>query len=111
VAQFWIALRDGGPWAIILLCAAAFIFAMARGILVRGAELERIERRIEKDTDRVLALYVKQIETLVEAASKKDETIASQDRQIEKLIGSNDIAAQALEKIVREAERRGFLQA
>jgi hypothetical protein len=110
VAGFWIALREGGPWSVVLLITVAFAFAIVRGHIVRGSELDRQERRFEKDTDRVLSLYVKQIETLVEAAKKKDETIASQDKQIEKLIVANEVSATALEKIVKEAQKRGFFE-
>jgi hypothetical protein len=114
VNPFFTALREGGPWAVLFLVVVAVIggllFAFSRGILVRGGEVDRIERRIEKDTDRVLDLYRDQIKTLLEANGKKDETIASQDRQIEKLIGANETATVALDKIVREAERRGFFQ-
>lgn len=107
-AYVWPMVRDGGPWIVVLLLVVAFVLALSRGVLIRGGEVERIERRMEKDTDRVLSLYAKQIEHLVEAAGKKDETIASQDRQIEKLIDANDVSASALDKIVKEAERRGF---
>ena len=108
------AMREGGPWLVLLFVVLSgitgLLFAFSRGILVRGGEVERIERRIEKDTDRTLALYMKQIELLTAAAGKKDDTIASQDRQIEKLIESNDVASKALDKIVKEAEKRGFFQ-
>ncbi len=108
---FWVVLREGGPWTLLLLCVAGFLIAGTRGVFVRGSELDRLERRFEKDTDRVLGLYEKQFDALVEAAKKKDETIASQDRQIEKLIASNDVATQALDKIVKEAQKRGFFEA
>ena len=65
---------------------------------------------MEKDTDRVLALYVKQIDSLVESTTRKDETIKSQDAQIAKLLESSAVATEALDKIVKEAERRGFFQ-
>jgi hypothetical protein len=111
VELLWNVTKDGGPWAAILLLVAAFVYALARGILMRGAEVERIERRMEKDTDRVLELYKQQIATLVSASAKKDETIASQDAQIARLIDANDTATQALDKIVKEAEKRGFFLA
>jgi hypothetical protein len=108
-------MREGGPWFllffVVLSGITGLLFAFSRGILVRGGEVDRIERRIEKDTERTLALYLKQIDLLTAAATKKDETIAVQDRQIEKLIDSNEVATQALDKIVKEAEKRGFFQA
>jgi len=108
-------MREGGPWLILLFVVLSgitgLLFAFSRGILVRGGEVERIERRIEKDTDRTLALYLKQIDILTTAAGKKDETIATQNRQIEKLLDTNEVATQALDKIVKEAEKRGFFQA
>lgn len=115
MAPFLTALREGGPWAVLFLVVvgtvAGLLFAFSRGILVRGSEVERIERRIEKDTDRVLALYLEQVKMLTNAAAKKDETIATQDRQIEKLLESSELATQTLDKIVREAEKRGFFEA
>lgn len=115
MAGFFTALREGGPWAVLFLAVVAMIggllFAFSRGILVRGGEVDRIERRIEKDTDRVLELYREQIRELLSANAKKDETIATLQRQNEKLIESNDTATQALRKIVQEAERRGSFQA
>jgi hypothetical protein len=108
VAAFWPVLKQGGPWAVLLLCVAAFVVALVKGWLMRGSDLERIERRMEKDTDRVLALYVKQIDALVAAAGKKDDTIAAQDAQIGKLLEASTVSAVALDRIVKEAERRGF---
>lgn len=107
-------MREGGPWFllffVVLSGITGLLFAFSRGILVRGGEVERIERRIEKDTDRALALYLKQIDLLTAAAAKKDDTIATQNRQIEKLLDTNEIATVALDKIVKEAEKRGFFQ-
>lgn len=111
MASFWVAVKEGGPWSLLLLALVGFVFAMARGHLVRGAEIDRIERRIEKDTDRVLELYREQIKLLVDAAAKKDATIATQDEQIGKLLVSTEVSSAALEKIVKEADRRGFFQA
>lgn len=111
MAAFWVAVKEGGPWSLLLLALVGFVYAMARGHLVRGAEIDRIERRIEKDTDRVLDLYREQIKTLVEAHSKKDATIATQDEQIGKLLASTEVSSAALDKIVKEADRRGFFQA
>jgi hypothetical protein len=102
---------QGGPWAILLLCVGAFVLALSRGYLVRGSELERAERRMEKDTDRVLALYVKQIDGLLASTLRKDETIAKQDEQIAKLLEGHAVATEALDKIIKEAERRGFFAA
>jgi hypothetical protein len=110
VGNFWTAVAQAGPWGILLLALIAFVFAVSRGILIRGGEVDRIERRIEKDTDRVLELYKDQIKQLVEAAGKKDETIAKQSAQIGSLIDSTDTAAAALDRIVKEAEKRGFFR-
>ena len=107
----WTAAKEGGPWAALLVCVSAFVLALAKGWIMRGGEVERIERRMERDTDRVLDLYREQIKALISAAEKKDETIASQDAQIARLIDANDTATQALDKIVSEAERRGFFLA
>jgi mevalonate kinase len=113
VAGLWPALREGGPWAALLFLAilaiAGFAFALSRGILVRGSEVDRIERRIEKDTDRVIDLYKEQIKTLNETISKKDATIEKQADQIGKLLAGSTVATEALDKIVKEAERRGHL--
>lgn len=106
-------MREGGPWFVLLFILivgiTGFAFALSRGILVRGSDVERIERRIEKDTDRVLALYVKQIDALTETVKLKDATIDKQAGQIERLITGNSVATEALDKIVKEAERRGHL--
>ncbi len=107
----WSAISEGGPWAALLFVlisgTVGLVFTMSRGLLVRGTEVDRIERRMEKDTDRVLSLYVKQIDSLTEAGKLKDETIAKQADQIEKLMDANGVATSALDKIVKEAERRG----
>lgn len=84
-------------------------FALSRGFLVRGSEVDRIERRIEKDTDRVLALYVEQIKTQNETIRIKDATIDKLTEQNGRLLTGNAVATEALDKIVKEAERRGHL--
>lgn len=100
---------ERGPWAILALLVMAFIFARSRGILVTGAELDRLERRMEKDTDRVLALYDTQLKLGAEAGRKKDETIARQAEQIEKLMSHSAVSSHALKEIMEEAKRRGIL--
>lgn len=99
---------EGGPWVLLLLVLALFVWALSRGWIVRGSELERAERKMEKDTDRVLALYVKQIDALLGSVDRKDETIAAQDAQVAKLLEGHALATETLDKIVKEAERRGF---
>lgn len=110
-------MREGGPWSVLLFLLiagiAGFAFALSRGILVRGAdaraEIDRIERRIEKDTDRVLELYRAQIKTLTDTIQTKDATIEKLTEQNGKLLAGNAVATEALDKIVKEAERRGHL--
>ena len=115
MAGLWPVLREGGPWFALLFVAmggvAGLAFALSRGFLVRGSEVDRIERRIEKDTDRVLALYVKQIDALTETVKVKDATIEKLTEQNGKLLTGNAVATEALDKIVKEAERRGHLPA
>jgi hypothetical protein len=112
VTVFVNAMREGGPWFVLLFVVLSgitgLLFAFSRGILVRGGEVERIERRIEKDTDRVLALWKEQISLLQSSLVRKDETIRTLQDQNTKLIESNRIATQALDKIVQEAEKRGI---
>jgi hypothetical protein len=72
VGPFVTAAIEGGPWVLLCLCIAAFLFALSRGLLLTKDAVERIERRMEKDTDRVLKLYEKQIETAAPAGIKKD---------------------------------------
>jgi hypothetical protein len=109
VAGIWPVLSGGGPWALLLIVCAGLAFALFRGYLIRGGEVDRIERRIEKDTDRVLDLYKEQIKTLTETISKKDATIEKLTEQNGKLLVGNAVATEALDKIVKEAEKRGHL--
>lgn len=107
-------MREGGPWFVLLFLIivgiSGFAFALSRGILVRGADVDRMERRIEKDTDRVLDLYKEQIKTLTETVRTKDATIDKLTEQNGKLLAGSAVATEALDKIVKEAERRGHLQ-
>ena len=111
MAGLWPVLREGGPWFALLFVSmggvAGLAFALSRGLLVRGSEVDRIERRIEKDTDRVLDLYKEQIKTLSETVRTKDATIEKLTEQNGKLLAGNTVATEALDKIVKEAERRG----
>lgn len=113
MAGLWPVLREGGPWFGLLFLAlagvAGFAFALSRGILLRGSEVDRIERRIEKDTDRVIDLYKEQIKALTATIVTKDATIEKLTEQNGKLLAGNAVATEALDKIVKEAERRGHL--
>ncbi len=60
----WTAMKEGGPWAVLLIAVVVFIVARARGLLVTKDELDRVERRMDKDTERVLELYKEQIKFL-----------------------------------------------
>lgn len=106
-------MREGGPWFALLFVAMGGVmglaFALSRGLLVRGSEVDRIERRIEKDTDRVIDLYKEQIKSLTETIRTKDATIEKLTEQNGKLLVGNTVATEALDKIVKEAERRGHL--
>lgn len=109
----WSVLRDGGPWilavALVITGVSGLAFALSRGFLVRGAEVDRIERRIEKDTDRVIDLYKEQIKALTATIATKDATIEKLTEQNGKLLAGNAVATEALDKIVKEAEKRGHL--
>lgn len=100
---------SGGGYGLALLLAIAFLVALSRGIIVRAGEVERIERRIEKDTDRILSLYKMQLDLAAAANVKKDETIAKQAEQIEKLMSHSAVSAHALAEIMEEAKRRGII--
>lgn len=101
---------NGGGYGLALLLVIAFVVALSRGIIVRAGEVERIERRIEKDTDRIIALYKMQLDLAVKAGEKKDETIAKQVEQIEKLMSHSAVTAHALTEIMEEARRRGLVE-
>lgn len=98
-------LQAFGPWAVAALMLAAYIFARNRGMLVTKSEIDRSD----KNTDRTLKLYEKQIELGAAANSKKDETIAKQAEQIERLLSHSHVSATALAEIVGEAKRRGLV--
>lgn len=95
-----------GPWAVPALMLAAYIFARNRGILITKSEIERSD----KNTDRTLRLYEKQIELAAMANVKKDETIAKQAEHIERLLSHSHVSATALSAIVEEARNRGLVQ-
>lgn len=105
----WSVLEKGGPWALLLGLCLAFLFARSRGILLTKDDVERIERRMEKDTDRVIALYAEQAKTSAAIAVAKDATIARQAEQIERLLSHSAITSHAMSEIMQEAKRRGHL--
>lgn len=98
-----------GPWAVALVLILAFVVARARGIYVSKTEMDRLERRMEKDTDRVLDLYRTQLNLASSANLKKDETIAKQAEQIEKLMSHSAVTSHAFAEIMEEAKRRGLV--
>jgi hypothetical protein len=111
---------DRGGWGVAFLLLIAFVFALSRGILVRGSEVAREAKRIadevdrrererERDVDRVIALYVKQLDVSHEAGRTKDITIEKQAAQIEKLMAHSAVSAHALAEIMEEARRRGLV--
>lgn len=103
------ALQEGG-YGLAVLLVVAFVVALSRGIIVRRGEVERIERRIEKDTDRILDLYKAQLDLAAKANEKKDETIARQAEQIEKLMSHSAVTSHAFAEIMEEARRRGLVE-
>lgn len=103
------AVIEWGPWAIIGALVAAYLWSRHTGSLVTRGDVERIERRIEKDTDRVLELYKNQIASLEKVIERKDATILKQAEQIEKLMSHSAVSAHALEQIMEEARKRGAL--
>ena len=100
---------EGGPWAILLSLVGAFIFALSRGILVRGRELDRLERRMKDDVDRVIAMYQKQLDMQSAALILKDGVIEKQVAQIDSLMSHSAVSAHALREILEEARRRGLV--
>lgn len=102
----WIgpALQTYGPWALPILMLAAYVVARNRGLLVTRSEMERSD----KNTDRTLKLYEKQIELGALANVKKDETIAKQAEQIERLLSQAHVSTSALTAIMEEAKKRGL---
>lgn len=110
MAGFLTAVMDGGPWALVVLLLGVYLYARHTGKLQTLADVERIERRMEKDTDRVLALYMKQLDTSQAANDKKDQIIAKQAEQIEKLMAHSSVSAHALREIMEEAKRRGMVE-
>lgn len=108
----WLPARiiEAGPWAVVVVLVLAFVVARARGVYVSGREMDRLERRMEKDTDRVLELYKTQLNLASVANVKKDETIAKQAEQIEKLMAHSAVTAHTLAEIMEEARRRGLVQ-
>lgn len=99
-----------GPWAVVGVLVLAFIVARSRGIYVSAKEMDRLERRMEKDTDRVLGLYKTQLDLAAAANHKKDDIIAKQAEQIEKLMAHSAVSSHALAQIMEEARRRGLVE-
>lgn len=100
---------EGGPWAILGFLILAFAIARNRGILISGKEFEREMDRVGKDTDRIIALYMKQIDMMFETAGKKDEVIAKLQEQIGKLLSDAALSTHALNQIMEEAKKRGLV--
>lgn len=95
---------EAGGWGVSFCLILAFLFARNRGIIVTKDEIERSD----KNTERTLKLYEKQIELGSAAGVKKDETIARQAEQIERLLSHSAVSAHALTEIIEEAKRRGL---
>lgn len=95
---------EAGGWGVSFCLILAFLFARNRGIIVTKDEIERND----KNTDRTLKLYEKQLELGAAANAKKDETIARQAEQIERLLSHSSVSAYALTEIMEEAKRRGL---
>ena len=96
------ALKEGGPWALLLSVLAAVSFLIWKGILIPGPWV-----------DRAVAGYVETIKNLREelvfwraAAQAKDDTIKAQADQLHKLMAYSAVGTHALDAILEEARKR-----
>ena len=93
---------QGGPWAALLAVVLGVSFLIWRGTLVPGSHVDRTVAGY-KDT---IASLEKERDYHQAAASRKDETIAKQSEQIDRLLSHSAVSSYALEDIIREAKRR-----
>lgn len=98
----WALVKEGGPWAALLMVLAAVSLMVWKGVLVPGPLV-----------DRSVAGYVETIRNLREelvfwraAAKDKDTTIATQADQLHKLMAYSAVGTHALDAILEEARKR-----
>lgn len=98
----WALVKEGGPWAALLMVLAAVSLMVWKGVLVPGPLV-----------DRSVAGYVETIRNLREelvfwraAAQTKDATIQAQADQLHKLMAYSAVGTHALDAILEEARKR-----
>jgi hypothetical protein len=95
----WEAVKEGGPWAVLVMLAIAFLIARSRGILATEKDVERTVggyKAVIDHQDKELAYWRA-------ASDKKDLTIEKQAEQIAKLMKGVDLSTYAIESVLREA--------
>lgn len=97
----WPAVKEGGPWAVLIMLAIAFLIARSRGILATEKDVERTVGGYKE----VIAHQDKELTYWRAAADKKDLTIEKQADQIARLMKGADLSSYALEAILKEAKR------
>lgn len=97
----WDAVKEGGPWAVLLLLAVAFLVARSRGILATEKDVERTVGGYKA----VIAHQDTELAYWRAAADKKDLTIEKQADQIARLMKSADLSSYTLEAVLKEAKR------
>lgn len=98
----WALVKEGGPWAALLMVLATVSYLVWKGVLVPGPLV-----------DRSVAGYVETIRNLREelvfwraAAQAKDGTIQAQADQLHKLMAYSAVGTHALDAILEEARKR-----
>lgn len=100
----WDAVKDGGPWAVLLLLAIAFLVARSRGILATEKDVERTVGGYKA----VIAHQDTELAYWRSAAEKKDLTIEKLTDQNARLMKGTDLSSYALEAILKEAKQHGM---
>ena len=98
----WAAVKDGGPWVVLVMLAVAFLVARSRGILTTERDVERTVggyRAVIEHQDRELAF-------LRAAIDKKDLTIDRLSEQNAKLLRGVDLSTYAIQSVLEEASKR-----
>lgn len=98
----WELVKEGGPWAILLLVCGGFLLARARGMLATDKDIERTVGGYRE----VISHQEKELTFWRGAHEKQTAVIDKQAEQIAKLMVNADLSTYAIQSVIREAKRR-----
>lgn len=101
----WSAIKDGGPWVVLVMLAIMFLLARSRGILTTEKDVERTVGGYKA----VIEYQASEITHLRATNDKQGLTIEKLSEQNAKLMKGVDLSTYAIESVLREAKHHDQL--